>query len=168
MSSSSSSRSRKPRRPRRKRTDHARRVLFAYPQVYQACHQHHPRGEWSGDELTDRESSLLAHLDPTSPTSPRKLARHLGITAGTLSVVVDALAERGFLRRVRREDDRRRVDLLLAPRGVTALEGSSVLDKARVQRALQRLSPADRERAVEGLELLAKACLDLDHGHTHT
>src|SRR5262245_28289779 len=147
--------------PVRTTGDGARRVLKAFPQIYFACHRRHPRGERSGHELTDRESSLLAHLDEHRPTSPQRLARHLGITAGTLSAAVDDLAARGYLLRDRRQDDRRRIDLRLSGRGAAALDGSSVLDKPRVERALERLGPADRARAVEGLELLARACLAL-------
>jgi DNA-binding MarR family transcriptional regulator len=133
-------------------------VLVAYPQIWHACHSQHQRGTHSGHPLTEREASLLSHLSAFAPASPKRLAHHLGISAGTLSEAIEGLVQRGLVDRVRRQDDRRRQDLFVSARGERALVKGSVLDERRVLRALKRLSARERVRAVEGISLLAKAC----------
>ena len=55
-----------------------RRIQRAYPQLYLACHvEHTTRRRRHG--LSDRDSSVLAHLDELSPVTPGKLAAHLGV-----------------------------------------------------------------------------------------
>ena len=52
---------------------------------------------------------------------------------------------------------RRRVLLRITAAGVRLREAKSVLDPVRVEQVLGQLSPADRDKALEGLELLASA-----------
>jgi hypothetical protein len=59
-------------------TDAVRRVQRAYPQLYLACHVEHTTRRRRHD-LSDRDSSVLAHLDELSPVTPGKLAAHLGV-----------------------------------------------------------------------------------------
>jgi DNA-binding MarR family transcriptional regulator len=133
------------------------RIQAAYPRVYLACHTSHQRVGEHGDELSDKDNRILAHLDANRPTSASELAEHLGIRRSTLSAALDRLVERGFVARDARADDRRRVDLRLRPAGAEAMGRSSVLDAERLSTLLERLSPAERADAVRGLELLADA-----------
>jgi DNA-binding MarR family transcriptional regulator len=136
-------------------------VLVAYPQIWHSCHTHHPRGERSGDSLTDRESSVLVHVSAFAPASPKALAKHMGITPATLSAVIDRLLERGLLHRAQHASDRRRHELTITKPGERAVLEGSVLNAGRVQRALAKLPAAQRKRAVEGITLLAGACREL-------
>lgn len=133
-------------------------VLVAYPQIWHACHTHHPRGARSGDPLTEREASVLVHVSAFSPASPKALAKHLGVTPGTLSAVIDTLLERGYLHREQHATDRRRHALTLTARGEKAVLAGSVLDGKRVERALEKLPSKKRQQAIDGISLLAEAC----------
>jgi DNA-binding MarR family transcriptional regulator len=124
--------------------------------VYLACHVRHPTRANTESGVSARDLSLLAHL-AGGPMRVGELARHLGLTAGTVSAAVDLLAERGLLERVRDEHDRRRVDLRLTEAGARALEADSVLDAHRVHAVLATLAADERRRVVEGLEILAAA-----------
>jgi DNA-binding MarR family transcriptional regulator len=136
-------------------------VLVAYPQIWHACHTHHQRGEHSGDPLTEREASVLVHVEAYSPASPKALAQHMGITKATMSALIDTLHERGFINRAQHATDRRRHELTLTKKGEDAIIRGSVLDAGRVQRALMSLPAAKRTLAVEGISLLAQACREL-------
>jgi DNA-binding MarR family transcriptional regulator len=137
-------------------------VLVAYPQIWHACHTHHQRGERSGDPLTEREASTLAHVSAFAPASPKALAKHLGITKATMSAVIETLLDKGLIHRAQHRTDKRRHELTLTREGEQAIMRGSVLDAGRVQRALQSLPASKRTIAVEGISLLAQACRELN------
>ncbi len=85
------------------------------------------------------------------------LSRHMGVTPGTMSVAIDRLERKGYVVRLRDAADRRKVHVRLTSAGVRVRDASSVLDPARVEALVTRLSAADRARAIAGLTLLADA-----------
>jgi len=128
-----------------------------YPQIYLACHTRHQRRRANAAQLTPHESSLLAHLDERTPMRAAELARHLGVGASTLSAAIKRLTELGYIARDRDARDGRAASLRLSRLGARAMQAGSVLETRRVAALLSRLSPADRQRAIDGLGLLAQA-----------
>jgi DNA-binding MarR family transcriptional regulator len=137
-------------------------VLSAYPQVYHACHRRHFRARSNPSRLSDRDVWILGHLHPTNPMSPGRLAGHMALRPSTVSEAVKRLERLGYLTRRRMPGDGRRLELFLAPKGVEAMKGTSVLDAGRVKRLLDLLPPQMRTQAVEGLSLLADAARTLN------
>jgi len=133
------------------------RVQRAYPQIYLACHSRHVRAVSTAYRLSSKDSSLLAHLSETTPISPSALAKHLTVRPSTLSAAIQRLEKLGYLLRVPNPSDRRAASLFLSPLGRKAMAATSVLDQGRVTAVLARLSPMEKRRALDGLELLAKA-----------
>ena len=133
-------------------------VQRLYPQVFLACHARHVRRRSTPFGLTEQESSVLAHLDARFGMRPRDLAAHLGVAPSTLSATLARLARLGCVARSRGALDGRAAELRLTPRGVEAMQSTSVLDRTRLADALGRLSARERAQAVAGLALLARAC----------
>jgi DNA-binding MarR family transcriptional regulator len=146
--------------------DHVRRIQRAYPQLYLACHlRHTTRRREHG--LSDRDASVLAHLDELSPIPAGGLARHLGVGPSTVTEAVDRLEARSLVTRERGRD-RRRVLLRITEAGRELMSATSVLDAARVDALVKALPARERDAAVRGIELLAKAARKLmagDRGH---
>jgi DNA-binding MarR family transcriptional regulator len=134
-----------------------RQLLELYPRVFMACHSRHVRDRRSGKTLSARQAGILDHLDETEPTTLLALARHTGVTASTMSLTVDRLVRAGYVRRDRDREDARRVNLRLTRAGLRVRREKSVLDPKLVAALLRRLSPAARDEALHGLELLAHA-----------
>jgi DNA-binding MarR family transcriptional regulator len=134
-------------------------IQVLYPRVWFACHAEHSDASAKKNGLSERESTLLAHL-LAGMSSPDDLGRHLGKSASTLSETVDGLVARGLVERKRREDDRRRVDLDVTDRGRETYSRGSALSADRLAAALERLSVSDRAAVVRGLSLLARACAE--------
>lgn len=134
-----------------------RLVQVAYPQIYFACHTRHVRRASTTTQLSAADSTLLAHLDEDEAVRPTALAKHLGLAASTLSAAIARLVALGYV--VQRQDgkDRRAIDLHLSSKGAEAMQASSVLDSRRVARMLNKLTLAERRRALDGLALLGKA-----------
>jgi len=111
----------------------------------------------TGADISAHQASILDHLDDVDPMSMTDLAGHMGVTVATMSLAIDRLERRKYVRRDRDPKDRRRVLLRITPAGVRLREAKSVLDPVRVEQVLAHLSPADREAALKGLDLLARA-----------
>jgi len=136
-------------------------VLDLYPRIYFACHSRHARDPATGASLSAHQVSILDHLSPNEPTSLAELAAHMGVTASTMSLSIDRLEDEGYVERRRDREDARRLRLLLTTKGQRIREAHSVLDAAKVEAMLARLSTAERSDAVRGLELLSRASAEL-------
>jgi MarR family transcriptional regulator, organic hydroperoxide resistance regulator len=132
-------------------------VLRFYPQIYLACHVDHVRAASTEWQLSARDSSILAHLDRVTATSPRELARHLGVQPSTLSAALARLETLGYIASTASAGDRRRRELRLTERGAEAMAATSVLDRTRVRELLAQLPAEDRDAGVRGLGILARA-----------
>lgn len=130
--------------------------MAAYPRIWFACHRRHVRDPESGTLLSAHQASILDHLDTIEATSLTGLARHLGVTPGTMSVAVDRLQRHGYVRRTWDERDRRRVQLRLTEAGARVRSANSALDPARVETLLSRLTAEEQRAAIAGLQLLAR------------
>ena len=132
-------------------------VLRCYPLIYFACHRRHVRDEATKELLSAHQASVLDHLDEVEATSLLELARHMGVTASTMSLTVDRLERGGYVRRERSKEDGRRVDLRLTASGVAIKRQQKVLEPRLVDAMLEKLSDRHRAQALRGLELLAEA-----------
>ena len=135
----------------------AEEVMRLYPKIYFACHTRHVRDAQGGHLLSRHQASVLDHLDEIDPITLNGLARHMGVTAGTMSLTIDRLERKGYVVRVRDVADRRRVHVRLTSAGVRVREASSVLDPPLVEALMSRLNDDDRAAAIRGLALLARA-----------
>jgi len=137
--------------------DEVGQVLAQFPRVYFACHARHRRDPRSGRLVSERQASVLDHLDAEEPIALNELARHMGVTDATMCIAVDRLVAGRWVRRDPDPRDRRRVCLRLTASGVRLKSARTVLDPQRVRDVLMRLSRAERAEALRGLALLARA-----------
>jgi MarR family transcriptional regulator, organic hydroperoxide resistance regulator len=136
-------------------------VLRCYPQIYFACHCRHVRDLKTNTRLSSHQASVLDHLDDVEGTSLLALAQHMGVTASTMSLMVDRLERGGYVRRERSSQDGRRVDLRLTESGVAVKKQQKVLEPELIAAMLRRLDPVRRQQALRGLELLAEAAKEM-------
>jgi MarR family transcriptional regulator, organic hydroperoxide resistance regulator len=136
-------------------------VLRCYPQIYFACHRRHVRDEKTHNVISAHQASILDHLDDVEGTSMLDLARHMGVTASTISLTADRLERGGYVRRERSKQDARRVDLRLTPAGVRIKRQQKVLEPSLIAAMLGKLDEKRRKKALRGLELLAEAAREL-------
>jgi DNA-binding MarR family transcriptional regulator len=132
-------------------------VLRCYPQIYFACHKRHVRDPETQEVLSGHQASVLDHLDDVQPTALFNLARHMGVTASTMSLTMDRLVDAGYVVRERSAKDRRRLDLRLTPAGLRIKKQQKVLEPELVAAVLAQLDERKRRQALRGLELLAEA-----------
>lgn len=142
--------------------EHTLRIIqVAYPQVYLACHTRHQRKRTTTHALSARDSSILSHLDVRTPTTPAKLARHLGIARSTLSEALKHLTTLGYTAQSARTTaagTRGGVAIALTERGLEAIRETSVLEEPRLRAVLQHLSATQLRDVARGMNALAAAC----------
>ena len=136
--------------------NNVRRLLAAYPTIFLACHRDHTRADEAGNPLTENQASVLDHLDSVRPTTLSKLAEHMGVGRSTMSITVARLVRGGYIARRPGKEDRRTVGLTLTPRGKRIKEQNSVLNPQLVRQMLKMMEPAEAERALAGMECLAR------------
>lgn len=136
---------------------HARRVMEAYPRIFLACHTRHVQDPGTRKLLSAHRVGILDHLDEVQAMRLTDLARHLGVTPSTMSLTVGRLERDGYVQRRRDPKDGRAVKIRLTQAGARIRDAQEVLDAALVRGLLSKLSPSERERAVEGLSILARA-----------
>jgi len=131
--------------------------MALYPRIYFACHMRHVPDPSRNVVLSSHQASVLDHLDEIEPTGLLTLAAHMGVTASTMSLMIDRLARGGYVIRERDAKDGRRVNLRLTRAGVRIKSQKSVLDPARVRKVLDQLTPREKDEAIHGLALLVRA-----------
>jgi DNA-binding MarR family transcriptional regulator len=137
--------------------DAAGHVMALYPRIYFACHTRHVRDMELQRLLSRHQANILDHLDEIDPTTVNELARHIRVTAATMSIALDRLERKGYIARARDAADRRRVHVRLTSAGVRMRDSASVLDPPRVEALVATLTEEERAIAIRGLTLLAEA-----------
>jgi DNA-binding MarR family transcriptional regulator len=139
-----------------------REVMTLYPRILFACRTRQVRDEKGGGvTLSAHQASLLDHLDEVEPTGTANLARYMGVKASTISLTIDRLVRNGFVLRETDARDGRRVNVRLTEEGMRVRDQKTVLDPKLVAAMLRRLRVPERDEAIRGLALLAKAAAEL-------
>src|SRR3982751_3033576 len=110
-------------------------VQVSFPQVYLACHTRHQRKRSTEHRLSQRDASILAHLDTEFPISPAKLSVHLSIAKSTLSEALKRLIALGYAANAAAAS-RRTTQVVLTAKGARAIRETSVLETNRLRGAM--------------------------------
>jgi DNA-binding MarR family transcriptional regulator len=86
---------------------------------------------------------ILGWLRDGIAVNPRDICMQYRHDSGALTRVIDQLAERGLLERVRRDRDRRKVELQLTPAGRATVEGLIPLVVEKLNLALEDFSSSE-------------------------
>jgi DNA-binding MarR family transcriptional regulator len=90
------------------------------------------------------------------PTTLSKLAEHMGVGRSTMSITVARLVRSGYIARKPDKQDRRTAGLTLTLAGKRIQEQNSVLNPLLVRKMLKMMEPAEAERALAGMECVAR------------
>lgn len=108
----------------------------------------------SGVLVTEHGIEILRHVPEGESIRLTWLAEHLGLTKGTVSVMVKKLVMAGLLERKRNPLNEREVQIRLTKKGANLLKNNPVLDSKQLENRLKKLSPSERVKVVESLALL--------------
>lgn len=105
-------------------------------------------------ELTIPQFRALLFLNRNPGVTLSAVSGHLGLTAPTVSKMVDGMVANRLVTRVPSSSDRRKVILTLTVEGQTILEKARSGTQARLLEVLVSLTPEDRDSVHHVMQLL--------------
>jgi len=133
-----------------------RRLLDAYPAIFLAAHRQHMRSDERGGSVSERQASVLDHLDHKRSATLSKLAEHMGVGCSAMSIMVSRLVRGGYIVRTRDEKDGRCVALKLTRRGARVKEQNAILEQDLLKSMFRMMPAEELEAALDGVESFAK------------
>ncbi|KIS28645.1 MarR family transcriptional regulator [Arthrobacter sp. SPG23] len=102
------------------------------------------RVEATGEAITPGQYTVLAQLNGSGPATLRALAQREHVQAPSMTRIVNALAEQGFVTRSAHPDDGRQVHVDITGAGRTVLEAARNQRTAWLAQRVAGLSEEDR------------------------
>jgi DNA-binding MarR family transcriptional regulator len=115
---------------------------------------------WQLAHLTLTQVSVLRHLR-TSPQTAGRLGELAGLSATSISRLVDRLERRGLVSRKRDTEDRRMVEVHLEPAGERLLGEAKVFRGSELHQAVEAMSSDERRRLTASLTRLVELTREL-------
>lgn len=128
-------------------------VLDSLRRIVRALQRSHREAEQRWD-VSAAQLLVLQQLADGSPLSVNELAERTFTHQSTVSVVVTRLVRRRLVSRTRADDDARRTEITLTPRGRALLSRAMQLAQTRLMHAVQRLKSADLHSLDSCLDVL--------------
>jgi DNA-binding MarR family transcriptional regulator len=110
---------------------------------------------WVGSDVTLQQLCAMHLISSHAPVTLACLAELLGTKAPATSAMVERLIRAGLVSRIRDQQDRRRVLLSLTRNGERMIGETDPATAARLQRALNNMSPAATQCLTEVLRQVA-------------
>jgi DNA-binding MarR family transcriptional regulator len=105
--------------------------------------------------LRQVEFTVLVLVDSNAEVTQKSLSLALGIAAPNLTVILDRMVERGFVRRVRSETDRRAQLVQLTAKGAALTRKACAIARDMEEELLGHFSAAERAMLFELLQKVA-------------
>jgi long-chain acyl-CoA synthetase len=103
-------------------------------------------------DLSPSQYRVLSFLsEDGANAAATALAGRMAVSKPSITALVDGLVQRGLVERRPNTDDRRRVQHVLTPEGLKALERADAAVNDRLEELIGLLDPAERDAAGPGL-----------------
>ena len=97
---------------------------------------------------------IIEKIGEREPVRMSEVARSIGVTLATLTVACDKLVAKGLVRRVRSQEDRRVVNIMLTDKGRAAYEYHKDFHERMIASLVDTLSPEQTALLAQSLEKL--------------
>ena len=131
-------------------------LYAAFEELFAAQRRLRGRDAKVVDGISLAQSRLLRALARDGALPAGQLAARLGISAASVTQMLDGLESRGLLERTRSDHDRRSVTIELTPAGQERAEEAREQHRRQFESALVDLSPDELEAGVDVLQRCAR------------
>lgn len=102
-------------------------------------------------DITNNDMHVIAAIGIGTPKNMSAIAKQLRVTTGTLTISMNSLVKKGYVKRERSEQDRRVVYIMLTAKGKLAYRQHESFHKKMTEALIQHLSPEETELLVKAL-----------------
>ena len=102
-------------------------------------------------EISNNDMHIMDAIGKSEPKNMSTVAKALKVTVGTLTIAINSLVKKGYVNRVRSEEDRRVVLISLTPKGEKAYDHHHEFHKNMIEAMMEGLSPDETEVLVHAL-----------------
>lgn len=106
--------------------------------------------------ISNNDMHIIEAIGINEPKNMSTVAKSLSVTVGTLTIAINSLVKKGYVNRVRSNEDRRVVLISLTPMGEKAYYHHQEFHKKMIDATLEGLSMEETEILVRSLENLKK------------
>lgn len=107
-------------------------------------------------DITNNDMHIIEAIAKAEPKNMSTIAKALSVTVGTLTIAINNLVKKGYVTRVRSEEDRRVVLLSLTEKGEAANKVHMQFHEDMIQAAIKYLSEEEAvvlAKTIENLKL---------------
>lgn len=97
-------------------------------------------------DLTTNDAHVMEAIGKNGARNMSSVAKKLGVTTGTLTISVNSLVKKGYVDRVRSEEDRRVVLVSLTPKGKAAYDHHEIFHQKMIEAICDHLN--EEQKAV--------------------
>ncbi|MBP3603926.1 MAG: MarR family transcriptional regulator [Lachnospiraceae bacterium] len=105
-------------------------------------------------DITVNDMHVIEAIGREEPQASSVVARRLDITMGTLTKAIDGLNDKGYVNRVRSEQDKRVVLLSLTEKGMAAFHHHAMFHRDMIQALISQIDQEEKEILMKTLENL--------------
>ena len=107
-------------------------------------------------DISNNDMHIIEAIGKEEPKNMSAIAKRLSVTVGTLTIAIDNLVKKGYVNRVRSEEDRRVVLISLSEKGEKAFDHHKRFHEEMVEATLQDLNGEETQVLVRALQNLSK------------
>lgn len=102
-------------------------------------------------DLTNNDMHIIEAVGVKEEKNMSSVAKSLSVTTGTLTIAMNSLVKKGYVERVRSEEDRRVVLLSLSEKGKRAYKHHKVFHENMIKATVDRLSDDEKQTLAKAL-----------------
>lgn len=107
-------------------------------------------------DISNNDMHIIEAIGKDEPKNMSTVAKALKITVGTLTIAINNLVKKGYVNRIRSEEDRRVVLISLSKKGKKAFEHHANFHKEMVAATLNGLNEQEEKVLVKALSNLSE------------
>lgn len=106
-------------------------------------------------DISNNDMHIIEAIGIEEPRNMSTVAKSLSVTVGTLTIAVNSLVKKGYVKRARSEEDRRVVLLSLPEKGRRAYQHHAQFHKQMVEAVMQNMTEEELSVLVRALQNLS-------------
>ena len=102
-------------------------------------------------DITNNDMHVIEAIGMGTPKNMSAIAKQLRVTTGTLTISMNSLVKKGYVKRERSEQDRRVVYIMLTAKGKLAYKHHEKFHRQMTEALVQGMDPEDTKLLVRAL-----------------